>query len=41
MIWAKTDLITTIDHNTTTTDGILSNSLVINDIGQNRSYHNN
>ena len=41
MIWAKTDLITTLDHHTTTTKGFLSNSLMINNIRQNRSYHNN
>ena len=41
MIWAKTDLITIIDHQTSNTEWLLSNLLMINDMGQNRSYPNN
>ena len=41
MIWAKTDLITTIDHHTSTTKGLLSNSPMIIKKGKNRSYHKN
>ena len=37
----NTDLILATDHQTSTTKGLLSNSLMINDKGQNRSYHNN
>ena len=39
MIWAETDLITTIDHYTSTKKGPLSNLLMINDKGQNRPYY--
>ena len=38
---AKIDLITTIDRHTSNTKGLLSNLLMINDIYQISSYHNN
>ena len=38
---AKTDLITIIDHHTSTKKGICLISLLINDVGQKRSYQNN
>ena len=41
MIWSKTVLVTTIDRHTSITIWLLSNSLMINDISQNGSYHNN
>ena len=41
MISTKKDLITTIDHQTSITKGILTNSLMIKKIGQKRLYHNN
>ena len=37
----KKGLITTIDHNTSTTWGLSSITLMINVVGQIRSYHNN
>ena len=40
MIWAKTDLITTIDHHTLTTKVLLSNSLMLKKMDKNRSDHN-
>ena len=38
---AKPDIITIIDHHTSNTKGLLSNPLLINDIDQSRSYHQN
>ena len=38
---AKTDLIKTIDHQKSITKGLLSNSLMIDNIAQNGSYNNN
>ena len=37
----KPDLITIIDHHASNAKGLLSNSLMINDIDPSRSYHNN
>ena len=40
MLWPKTDLTTIIDQHTSTTKGLLSNSLMINKIRKNRFHHN-